>query len=133
MLYDKNCPLKEVKALSKLNQPWMKKGLQNACKKKNTLYREFIKLRTTESEHKYKKYKKKLISILRKSKKEYYNSWLVNNKNNTREIWKILNNVIKNNICQDNYPNYFIIDNKDNYNIKDVADHFNNFFEKKSL
>ena len=28
------------------DSPWITKGLQNACKKKNTLYKEFIKLRT---------------------------------------------------------------------------------------
>lgn len=33
-------------------------GLQNACKKKNTLYTEFI---TKEVEGKYKKYKDKLL------------------------------------------------------------------------
>lgn len=36
-------------------QPWMTKGLQNACKKKNTLYRTFIKHRTKELENKYEK------------------------------------------------------------------------------
>lgn len=52
-LYDKNCPIKEVKSSSRPIQSWITKGLQNACKKKNTLYIEFIKLRTIESEHKY--------------------------------------------------------------------------------
>lgn len=36
----------------------MSNGLQNACKKKNTLYTEFI---TKEVEGKYKKYKDKLL------------------------------------------------------------------------
>ena len=36
------------------NKPWISKGLHNACKKKNTLYREFVKHRTKEAENKYK-------------------------------------------------------------------------------
>lgn len=43
--------------------PWLTKGLKNACKKKNALYRNFIRKRTKEAEDKYKKYKNKLTSI----------------------------------------------------------------------
>ncbi len=44
--------------------PWMSKGLQNACKKKNALYRNFIKQKTREAENKYMKYKNKLTNII---------------------------------------------------------------------
>lgn len=53
-------------------KPWITKGIENACKKKNTLYAKFVKNRTIESEEKYKKYKNKLVSIIRNSKKQYF-------------------------------------------------------------
>lgn len=57
----------EIKHKQKYGEhSWITKGLQNACKKKNTLYREFIRLRTTDVENKYKKYRNKLINIIRK-------------------------------------------------------------------
>lgn len=47
LLYDRNCPLKPYRRKQKyIDSPWITKGLQNACKKKNTLYREFINYRT---------------------------------------------------------------------------------------
>lgn len=58
----------------------MTKGLQNACKKKDTLCRHFIKYRTKESEIKYKKYKNKSTNIMRVGKRDYYNKLLENNK-----------------------------------------------------
>lgn len=63
-LYDKNCPMMiyNVKDKNKQQKCWMTKGL-NACKKKNTLYREFIKHRTENVELKYKVYKNKLTKI----------------------------------------------------------------------
>ncbi len=71
-LYNKNCPIKQyTKKIKKAECPWLTKGLINACSKKNTLYREFIKYKTQESENKYKKSKNKLTNILRASKKEY--------------------------------------------------------------
>ena len=39
--------------------PWITKGLRNACKKKNTLYRDFLRHRTKDAENKYKIYKNK--------------------------------------------------------------------------
>lgn len=50
------------------DQSWLTNGLRNACKKKNALYREFLK--TKEAEKKYKKYNK-LTNTIRKCRKEY--------------------------------------------------------------
>lgn len=45
-LYDKHCPIKEYnRKLKYTNCPWITKGLHNACKKKNTLYRDFLRKR----------------------------------------------------------------------------------------
>ena len=71
--YNKNCPLREWKRKSKhASCPWITKGLQNACKKKNTLYKEFIKVQTKEAEARYKKYKNKLTHIIRMSRKDFF-------------------------------------------------------------
>ena len=40
-------------------KPWITKGILKACKKKNSLYKEFLRKRTTEAEQKYKTYKNK--------------------------------------------------------------------------
>lgn len=69
-VYDKNCPIKEYsRKLRHTNCPWITKGIQNACKKKNTLYREFIRWGTKEKENKYKKYKNNLTQIIRACKR----------------------------------------------------------------
>ena len=72
----------------------MTKSLINACKKKNLLYRQFLKKRTDECESKYKKYKNKLTAILRYCEKQYYTDILDYNKGNIKETWKIINSLI---------------------------------------
>ena len=74
-VYDNNCPIKKICSNPTMmkNKPWVTRGLQNACKKKNNLYKQFVKLRTKEAECRYKKSKTKLISIPRFSEKAYYN------------------------------------------------------------
>ncbi len=110
------------------NNQWISKRLKNACKKKNTLYREFIKYRTTEAENKYKKYKNKLTNIMRTCKKEYYSKILENNKNNIKSIWNILNSVLRDTPRLVNYPQYFSGTENNINKMEDVVNEFNRYF-----
>lgn len=58
-LYERHCPYVQCRYKDSFSKnPWITRGLQNACKKKNKLYRDFIKFRSKEAEMKYKLYKK---------------------------------------------------------------------------
>ena len=128
--YNKHCPLKLSKPKKKVNQdnPWMTKGLENACKKKNTLYKLYMKNRTKEAESRYKTYKNKLMSIIRHKKKDYYHNELEQHRCNTQATWKILNSIIKKGHVSNNYPNHFIKDKVSINKTNEIANEFNNFF-----
>lgn len=80
---DENCPVKQFQTnVKQRNEPWITKGIKNACKKKNKLYCDFIRTRTSETETRYKKYKNKLTSIIRCAKKDYYYKVLKMNTDN---------------------------------------------------
>ena len=49
---------------------------RNACKKKNLLYKAFLKSRAKEAEFKYKTYKNKLVRIMRSNKIKFYSNLL---------------------------------------------------------
>ena len=121
-----HCPLKKVHFRTSHN-PWMTKGLINACNKKNNLYKKFIKNRNEINEQRYKKYKNKLISVLRMSKQEYYTKILNKHKNSIKETWNILRNVTGSSTAN-TFPNSFVIDNKLISNKNDIVNDFNNFF-----
>ena len=126
--YNKNCPIVEYNRNSNTtDKPWMTSGLVNACRKKNKLYRDFIKYRTSDKEAKYKLYKNKLMCIIRKSKKEYFNKLLEINKNNIKGTWNILNKIIRNK-TNSNYTDHFIENNRTITNMNEVVEGFNNFF-----
>lgn len=127
-LYDKHCPIVQRKHNSSYRQkPWITRGLQNACKKKNKLYRD-MKFRTQTAEKQYKVYKNKLTCIMRQAKKDYYNKMLNENKNNLKSTLKILNNVIGNKSVSTKLPNYFTNGNDVIKNMNEVANEFNSFF-----
>ncbi len=127
--YDKHCLWKTVKKKKNEDKPWITKGLEKACKKKHLLYRKFIVTRTIQAENKYKIYTNKLISIIRSSKKNYYNKLLDKHKNNIQSTWKVLNSIIKKNTGKIDYPNYFVNDDKLSINkINDIVNEFNEYF-----
>lgn len=99
------------------------------CKKKNNLYKRFIKQRTKDAEIKYKLCKNRLVNIIRTSKKEYYLTLLEQSRSNTQETWRILNSIIKKGSKNKNYPDYFKKD-KDIVldKTKDIVNEFNDFF-----
>lgn len=128
-LYNKHCPVKEYGLRKNMKKsPWLTKGILNACKKKNNLYKQFIKVKTKEVEQRYKMYKNKLTEIIRTSKQMYYRNKLYENKNNIKGTWDILNNLIKQGHSEKSYPDYFTDEKGDNYNGINIANGFNNFF-----
>lgn len=127
-LYYKHCPKRKLRKKNDSSVPWMTKGLLNACKKKNNLYKKLIKNRTSEAELKYKKYKNKLTSILREAKKDYYAELLNSKRNDIQGIWNTLNNVMGRGFCGSTYPEYFEENGKVIANKNEIVERFNSFF-----
>lgn len=124
-LYNKHCPEVLYKPIQRHNEkPWITNGLQNACKKKNKLYKEFIKLRTENAEKHYKSYKNKLTNILRQAKKEYYSRIMHENKNNMKATW---NKVIGNKAGATDLPKYFLKNNMQIENEVEMVNELYNF------
>lgn len=131
ILYERHCPYVQCRYKDSYSKnPWITRGLQNACKKKNKLYRDFIKFRSKEAEMKYKLYKNKLTTIMRQAKKDYFGSLLEKNKTDIKGTWNILNKLIgKSTSGQDSTPHHFVNeDNKKIENLNEVVNEFNSFF-----
>ena len=108
-------------------KPWFTKGLRNACRKKNCLYK---KTRTDTAEMKYKAYKNKLTSVLGNCEKNDYIKLLEQEKNNVKGTWKILNTIIRKGKRCSNYPDSFTHKGATVKNKKDNADGFNDLCVK---
>ena len=96
-------------------------------KKKNTLYKNFLRSRTQSAQVKYKTYKNKLTTILRVSEKQYYNKVLVQEKNNMKGTWAFLNTIIKKGHQAPSYPQEFVDNGSVVENSMDIANGFNQF------
>ncbi len=127
-LYNKHCPIVNIRIKNRnLEKPWLTNGLINAIKKKNNLYKTFIKTKALGDETKYKRYKNKVTYLLRVAEKCYYTELLDKHKNDAKETWKILNKCIKTNTYS-SLPSSFLDNNKHLSDAKEIANGFNNFF-----
>ena len=128
-VFDQCCPIKMKKInVSANRKPWLTYGLKNACKKKNLLYKQFLKYRSEEECIKYKLYKNKLTKILRIAEKTYYCDKLQKFKNNTKQTWKILNDITRRKIKSSKCQKEFMSDGKLITDNKTISNKFNDFF-----
>ena len=68
----------------KYNNPWITKGIKKSSKRKQKLYKKFLKNRNEKNEKLYKSYKNLFESIKCKSKRIYYSSKILEFKNNIK-------------------------------------------------
>lgn len=128
-LYDYYCPVRKVKVKPKNKQNlWMTKGLVKACKKKEQLYKDFIKHRTKDKAYKYKQYRNRLTTIIREQKQNYYRILLGKYKANIKATWDVIKEVIdQHNIST--LPTYIVKDDSSRVeNVQEIANEFNIFF-----
>lgn len=127
-LYDKCFPVKiKTLTVTEISKPWITKAIKTSISKKHKLYRNYQKLRTDEAMAKYKLYRNKLTSILRKAEKIYYLQKLDNVRGNLAKTWKILNSIISRTKRKETVDE-IIHNNKIIQDPKSIADKFNEFF-----
>ena len=96
----KEIPSKKVK-ITKYNtkhSPWITQGLLNSIKKRDSLYKQFIKTKPESPSYEIKKIKLKdhkilLKKLLRKTKQKYYSTQFEKFSNDCKNTWKLLNQV----------------------------------------
>lgn len=127
-LYDKHLP-KVKKKINKRKEtkPWITAGIIKSIKTRNKLYKTFLKRPTEINKNKYVSYRNKLTHIIRSSTKKYYYEKFQSCKNNIKNTWRTINDILGKN-KKASPATYF---NDNNTKITDpnvIADQFNNFF-----
>lgn len=129
-LYNKALPIKtNTSGVTKFQQkPWLTKGIQKSLKSKNMLYKKSVKRPSTENKSKYKQYRNKLHHLIRISKKRYYKEKFEQTKNNIRQTWSIINEIINKQKTRKNLPKAFRYNNSEITDPLDIANQFNEYF-----
>ena len=123
-------PIKKIKASKyALKKPWLSTGLLKSIKRKNSLYKKFLKSPTPFNESSYKRYRNKLNHSLRLAKRSYYEAKLKSLTDNIKGTWNILNQIVNRTKRPKKLPSTFVDSN--NQDISGpclIANQFCNFF-----
>jgi hypothetical protein len=95
-VYDECIPLKKYRSKPKKDprSPWITRGLLNSINTKNKLYKQYLRCPNDNTQQKFKTFRNKLHGLIRKSKRNYFFKKFEDAKNNMRQTWKTINNVI---------------------------------------
>ncbi|CAH3034171.1 unnamed protein product, partial [Porites lobata] len=96
--------------------------------KKDKLYKQFINSRDSTTELKYKRYRNKLNHLIKIAKRKYYDTKFEKAKNNLKETWKLINDVINKPSRKAALPNSFFSDGKLLNDPQEIANCFCKFF-----
>ncbi len=114
--------------LNSRKKPWITTGIRTAIKKKNKLFKNFIRTRSNEVLAKLKLYRNKLNHLIKLSKRNYYNNYFTNNKNNTKKTWQGIKQIITTKPKRVQPPPKITVDGVEITDITKIANEFNVFF-----
>ena len=129
-LYNSCFPLKplKVKNCKRLNSPWITKSLLVSVRKKNKLYRQLLRSPNQMRELQYKSYRNKVTHLIRIAKRHYYDQRFASAKNDLKETWKLINEVINKRKCRQPFPKSFRSDGSVITDPAEIANGFCNYF-----
>ena len=89
-LIEKHCPEKKLnkKMLKLRNKPWINFQIQRMMKIRDKLFKQFKDSNSSTTLKAYKQFRNRVVNEIRQSKKNYYQQYFHENKNNMRMLWK---------------------------------------------
>ena len=133
-IIDKHIPLKKLskKELNQQHKPWITAGIRNSIKRRDKLYKKFIKAKNEDSRNfyhiTYKELRNQIVNVCRQSKNNYYQHYFMENANNLKKTWKGIKSIISINSSVKVEPSSLVIEDKLITDHKQIAEEFNKYF-----
>ena len=133
-ILEKHVPLKKLnkKQLRLQSKPWITPGIVKSIKRRDNLLKKYIKtidVDLKENLHKeYKQLRNKIVAIIRKSKKHYFQKYFLENEKNIKKTWTGIKNVINIKSINHGQPISMLLDKELTTDPIKVADGFNSYF-----
>ena len=126
MIIEKHVPLKKLSKnkVKLLTKPWITKGLKISIKNKNKLYKSYLKSKNGHYLSKFKLVRNKLKHLLLISKNNYYNNYVLIKKDNIKETWKGIKQLITLKKVNYSFPTLIKVGN----DAAAIASAFNEYF-----
>ena len=128
--FDVSFPIQRIKVCKKYvkRSPWFTDGLLTSSLNKMKLYKTKLKKPTEENTVRYKTYCSHYNKLIGEAKSTYYANIFAQYKDDAKNTWKKLNEIINRSKRTCSLPSSYIINNKMCSDPTEIAESFNNFF-----
>ena len=120
------------KEISLQQKPWITQGILTSMAKRDVFYKDFAKEKDPIKKNRlgsiYRSYRNLIVSLLRKSKKKYYNDFFEEHKQNAKKTWDGIRDLINVSKKSSININKIIHDNQTFTDNKSIAKTLNNYF-----
>jgi hypothetical protein len=129
-IIDKHIPIKQISRgeLKFKSKPWITPAIKVSIQMKNNLYKKYLKTKSTYYHIKFKCYRNKINHLLKISKRQYYNSYFLENINDSKIIWSGIKEIIHFKPKTNQKTIQIVEDNVEITDPKIIANAFNNYF-----
>ena len=97
---------------------------------KNKLLKKYISNETKINELNYKRYKNKLVNIIKKSEENYHRSLISKYNNNNQQLWKCFGNILNKKKIKHNKIGSLEINSTVTTDQQKIVEELNNFLSK---
>ena len=125
-VHDSCFPVRMTNKIYYTRKPWLTECLRDAIKKKNKLYRQYLKVRCVRNL--YKEYRNRLKCLLKAAEKKHYCDLMIQYKTNAKMAWKIIKSVINRNRKIKVNEQFKLNDGSVTTDPKVISNKFNDFF-----
>ena len=122
------CTVK-ISAKRRFVEPWMSTSLEQSANKKNLLYKKMLQENSTPADVKnYKTYRNTYNRIKRHAQETYYQKKALDFNNNTKQLWNLINKVIRKKGHSGSIIPYITVDGIKITDPNEIADSFGQFY-----
>ena len=133
--FNKHAPIKTVRKRENktISQLWITRGIKTSIKKRDKLFKQMIKAKNKQQKlikhESYKKYRNKIIELIRQSKQTYYQRYFEQNKKDSKTIWQGIDEIISSGKNKNgSHVSAIISDDNTITDPIEIAQHLHNFF-----
>ena len=125
-------PKIKIKVNSKTRlSPWITPGILKSSKRKQRLYKNFLKCRNSVNKENYKTFARLLESIKQNSKKNYYHNLLITYENDMKRTWATIKEIIGSKRSSGTlFPKRLVVNDFEFFDKRTIAENFNKFFSE---
>ena len=97
--FERCFPLTKLRVGYRNRKSWLTEGLRSSIKRKNALYRIFMRTRNAIDKKRYSEYKRQLRSLLRQAERNHYKHLFNMHRSNLRKSWGVIKEVLNRKRC----------------------------------